>query len=152
MGNRVIQRMYNRRTLSLSAPGSALPFELLLHIADMASPRVLCRLSRSLRPIVRPQCLRTFATAVPRSADHIRIVEVGPRDGLQNEKSTIPVDTKIELVERLAQTGLRTIEAGSFVSPKWVPQVRPSTSELNIHALTDWLDRWQTHLKYWNTF
>jgi hydroxymethylglutaryl-CoA lyase len=43
---------------------------------------------------------------------------------LQNEKKTIPVATKIELVERLAQTGLRYIEAGSFVSPKWVPQVQ----------------------------
>jgi hydroxymethylglutaryl-CoA lyase len=50
-------------------------------------------------------------------------VEVGPRDGLQNEKQSIPVATKIELVNRLAQTGLTTIEAGSFVSPKWVPQV-----------------------------
>jgi isopropylmalate/homocitrate/citramalate synthase len=43
---------------------------------------------------------------------------------LQNEKQTIPLATKIELVERLAKTGLTTIEAGSFVSPKWVPQVR----------------------------
>ena len=50
-------------------------------------------------------------------------MEVGPRDGLQNEKKSIPLTTKIELIEKLAQTGLRTIEAGSFVSPKWVPQV-----------------------------
>ncbi|KAK0730868.1 hypothetical protein B0H67DRAFT_639317 [Lasiosphaeris hirsuta] len=49
------------------------------------------------------------------------IVEVGPRDGLQNEK-TIPLATKIELIERLAKAGLTTIEAGAFVSPKWVPQ------------------------------
>ena len=53
----------------------------------------------------------------------MRIVEVGPRDGLQNEKTSIPVDTKIELVRRLASTGLGIIEAGSFVHPKWVPQV-----------------------------
>ena len=50
-------------------------------------------------------------------------MEVGPRDGLQNEKASIPWATKAELVRRLAGTGLRTIEAGSFVSPKWVPQV-----------------------------
>lgn len=65
---------------------------------------------------------RNFAsTCSPR--EQVRIVEVGPRDGLQNEKGTIPLATKIELVERLAKTGLQTIEAGSFVSPKWVPQV-----------------------------
>ncbi len=53
----------------------------------------------------------------------VRIVEVGPRDGLQNEKSIIPAATKVELIDRLSQTGLRTIEATSFVSPKWVPQL-----------------------------
>ena len=53
----------------------------------------------------------------------VRIVEVGPRDGLQNEKVIIPAATKIELINRLSQTGLRTIEATSFVSPKWVPQL-----------------------------
>lgn len=50
-------------------------------------------------------------------------MEVGPRDGLQNEKNTIPLSTKIELIRRLAGTGIRTMEAGSFVAPKWVPQV-----------------------------
>lgn len=73
-----------------------------------------------------PSHRRTFATAASTRPDYVRIVEVGPRDGLQNEKQTIPVATKIELVDRLAQTGLQTIEAGSFVSPKWVPQVRGS--------------------------
>jgi len=53
----------------------------------------------------------------------VKVVEVGPRDGLQNEKKTIPLTTKIELIERLAKTGLTDIEAGSFVAPKWVPQV-----------------------------
>ncbi len=53
----------------------------------------------------------------------VRIVEVGPRDGLQNEKAIIPAATKIELINRLSRTGLRTIEATSFVSPKWVPQL-----------------------------
>ncbi len=58
-----------------------------------------------------------------RKDNHVRIVEVGPRDGLQNEKQTIPLATKIELIERLAKTGVSYIEAGSFVSAKWVPQV-----------------------------
>jgi hydroxymethylglutaryl-CoA lyase len=53
----------------------------------------------------------------------VRIVEVGPRDGLQNEKAIVPTAAKIELVDRLSATGLRTIEATSFVSPKWVPQL-----------------------------
>lgn len=59
-------------------------------------------------------------TALPR---HVRIVEVGPRDGLQNEKAFLPTPLKIELIDRLSQTGLQTIEATSFVSPKWVPQL-----------------------------
>lgn len=53
----------------------------------------------------------------------VRIVEVGPRDGLQNEKAIIPAADKIELIDRLSGTGLRSIEATSFVSPKWVPQL-----------------------------
>lgn len=57
------------------------------------------------------------------SADRVRIVEMGPRDGLQNEKTIIPAATKIELINRLSATGLRSIEATSFVSPKWVPQL-----------------------------
>jgi len=54
---------------------------------------------------------------------HVRIVEVGARDGLQNEKTIIPASAKIELIDRLSDTGLRTIEATSFVSPKWIPQL-----------------------------
>lgn len=53
----------------------------------------------------------------------VRIVEVGPRDGLQNEARAVPTATKIELIERLAAAGLRTIESTAFVSPKWVPQM-----------------------------
>jgi hydroxymethylglutaryl-CoA lyase len=53
----------------------------------------------------------------------VRIVEVGARDGLQNEKTIVPAAVKIELIDRLSATGLRTIEATSFVSPKWVPQL-----------------------------
>jgi hydroxymethylglutaryl-CoA lyase len=57
---------------------------------------------------------------------HVTIVEVGPRDGLQNEPVPIPLETKIELVERLARAGLPVVEAGAFVSPKRVPQMADS--------------------------
>jgi hydroxymethylglutaryl-CoA lyase len=53
----------------------------------------------------------------------VHIVEVGPRDGLQNEKQMIPADVKVELVDRLTQAGFTNIEVTSFVSPKWVPQM-----------------------------
>lgn len=56
----------------------------------------------------------------------VRIVEVGPRDGLQNEKQAIPTSTKIQLIENLVDAGLTYIEAGSFVNPKWVPQMADS--------------------------
>jgi len=55
--------------------------------------------------------------------DHVHVVEVGPRDGLQNEKVVIPTEAKIDYITALADAGLRTIEAGAFVSPKWVPQM-----------------------------
>ena len=60
----------------------------------------------------------------------VKIVEVGPRDGLQNEKQLVPTATKIELIERLAEAGLRVIEATSFVSPKWVPQMGDNSAVL----------------------
>ena len=85
---------------------------------------------RAARLAARHPChRRTFAAAASSRADHVRIVEVGPRDGLQNEKHAIPVATKIELIDRLARTGLKYIEAGSFVSPKWVPQVGEKLSK-----------------------
>lgn len=67
-----------------------------------------------------PLSRRTLATA---SSKFVKIVEVSPRDGLQNEKTIVPTATKIELIRRLAETGVPVIEAGSFVSPKWVPQM-----------------------------
>src|ERR671937_1003768 len=54
---------------------------------------------------------------------HVRIVEVGPRDGLQNERRAVPTAVKLELIEKLGRAGLTTIEATAFVSPKWVPQM-----------------------------
>lgn len=56
-------------------------------------------------------------------SEFVRIFEVGPRDGLQNEKRFVPTSDKIELVNRLAQCGFEKIEVTSFVSPKWVPQM-----------------------------
>ncbi len=56
----------------------------------------------------------------------VKIVEVGPRDGLQNEKGDVPAEVKIELVNRLTEAGFPNIEAASFVSPKWVPQMATS--------------------------
>jgi hydroxymethylglutaryl-CoA lyase len=53
----------------------------------------------------------------------VRIVEVGPRDGLQNEQAAVPTATKIAFIDRLSETGLQAIEATAFVSPKWVPQM-----------------------------
>ena len=58
---------------------------------------------------------------------HVKIVEVGPRDGLQNEKQAIDTATKVELIARLGASGLKTIEATAFVSPKWVPQMADNT-------------------------
>ncbi|KAG4435293.1 hypothetical protein IFR05_009219 [Cadophora sp. M221] len=74
----------------------------------------------------------------------VRVVEVGPRDGLQNISQVVPTSIKIELIRRLARTGLSTIEATSFVSPKWIPQLADGsdvlksirnlvTSSSNIH-------------------
>lgn len=60
----------------------------------------------------------------------VKVVEVGPRDGLQNEPQPVPVSVKIELIERLADAGLTVIEAGSFVSPKWVPQMADTAQVL----------------------
>jgi len=60
----------------------------------------------------------------------VRIVEVGPRDGLQNEKGEVPTAIKLELIERLADAGIRSVEATAFVSPKWIPQMADHTEVL----------------------
>ena len=76
-----------------------------------------------------PSCLDSNWTKAeqPRSLmtlpKKVRIVEVGPRDGLQNEAATVPAAVKIELIHRLADAGLPAVEATAFVSPKWVPQM-----------------------------
>jgi hydroxymethylglutaryl-CoA lyase len=75
----------------------------------------------------------------------VSIIEVGPRDGLQNESGIIPLADKLRLIESLADAGLKRIESGSFVSPKWVPQMADSadvfaqmkrSSEVIYSALT----------------
>ncbi|EME48853.1 hypothetical protein DOTSEDRAFT_67796 [Dothistroma septosporum NZE10] len=95
---------------------------------SLASSRVL--LGRRAWSVIAS---RSFSSSSTRRAttDRVRIVEVGPRDGLQNEKTSIPPETKIELVRRLAGTGIETIEAGSFVHPKWVPQMAASDKVLS---------------------
>ena len=72
--------------------------------------------------------------AIPQT---VRIVEVGPRDGLQNEKQIVPTEIKIEFIRQLAETGLRTIEATAFVSPKWVPQMADHAEVLRALPLGD---------------
>ena len=57
------------------------------------------------------------------SAPDVKIYEVGPRDGLQNEAEFVPTDSKLELIALLAASGLRRIEVASFVSPSWIPQL-----------------------------
>ena len=75
-----------------------------------------------LRRVAR--AAKGYATA---SGPAVRIMEVGPRDGLQNIMTSIPAATKVELIQKLASTGLQHIEATSFVSPKWVPQLADGT-------------------------
>src|SRR5213075_938247 len=60
----------------------------------------------------------------------VNIVDVGPRDGLQNEKGEVPTAIKLELIERLADAGIRSVEATAFVSPKWIPQMADHTEVL----------------------
>ncbi|KAH7142195.1 hydroxymethylglutaryl-lyase [Dactylonectria macrodidyma] len=83
--------------------------------------------SASARHRVRAGSLRLNAyrryQSTYRNDGKLRIIEVAPRDGLQNQDQQVPKDTKVELIKRLAGTGLRDIEATSFVSPKWVPQL-----------------------------
>ena len=66
--------------------------------------------------------------------ERFRIVEVGPRDGLQNEAAAVPAATRIAFIEKLIAAGLTSIEAGSFVSPKWVPQMAGTAEVLQAFA------------------
>src|SRR5436305_1203481 len=108
-----------------------LPFSLAFAMRPLnlsAAPR-LASVRRSLATVTD----RT--TRAGPSDNRVRLVEVGARDGLQNEKVIVPLDTKIALIKRLALTGLKDIEAGSFVAPKWVPQVCETFSLLLLFWL-----------------
>src|SRR5436190_20091308 len=71
--------------------------------------------------------------------ERVTIWEVGPRDGLQNEKSVVPVEVKAEFIDRLAAAGLTTIEATSFVHPTWVPQLADATELLATVERQAWI-------------
>jgi hydroxymethylglutaryl-CoA lyase len=73
----------------------------------------------------------------PGLPEHVTIYEVGARDGLQNEQTTVSVEVKAEFIARLADAGLRVIEATSFVHPKWVPQLADAEELLDILTLVD---------------
>ena len=130
------------------------------HNNVLSNMTLLRPVSRSILKTVRSQYLRTLSTTVeaPPQSNHqhhatnnyVKIVEVGPRDGLQNEKTIIPLTTKIELLEKLARTGLTDIEAGSFVAPKWVPQVCQSHVDISEYQLTN--HRWQIQVRFLNTY
>lgn len=99
--------------------------------------RAALRLGSAGRSIGQVAMLtRAFGTSAEMSFQghmlpkEVTIYEVGPRDGLQNEKAVIPSSVKVELINRLSNTGLRVIEATSFVSPKWVPQLADAAEVL----------------------
>ncbi|GAA5900310.1 hypothetical protein JCM6882_002303 [Rhodosporidiobolus microsporus] len=95
-----------------------------------------------LKPLAHPLRLsHAFSSTPLRSLSRpknqpIKLVEVGPRDGLQNEKALLPTELKVELIERLVGAGMRDVEVGSFVSPKWVPQMASTAEVLTSPTLT----------------
>ena len=74
--------------------------------------------------LARIYCLISLPVQVLKKIPkYVKVVEVGPRDGLQNEKAMVPAGVKVELIHKLLAAGLPVVEMTSFVSPKWVPQV-----------------------------
>ncbi len=63
--------------------------------------------------------------------EYVRVVEVGPRDGLQNEKAQVPTEQKIQFIQMLAEAGLSVVEATSFVSPRAIPQLSDASAVMN---------------------
>ena len=99
----------------------------------LAARRFSCQWTNSLRLHARHRSV--LASTEP----DVRILEVGPRDGLQNIKQKVDTATKIELIQRLTNCGLRNIEATSFVAPKWIPQLADSAEvmqELHTRGLS----------------
>lgn len=113
------------------------------HMSLRAAVKTVCP-ARARPPSFRPALSRhsfpmvqsdAYATSAGQTIP-VKIVEVGPRDGLQNEKAVIPPEVKVGLINRLGQAGATVIEAGSFVSPKWVPQVCSASSTHLPHVLS----------------
>ncbi|PSN34393.1 Hydroxymethylglutaryl-CoA lyase [Blattella germanica] len=75
------------------------------------------------RDLLYSQTVPTNVVSRPLFPRQVRIVEVGPRDGLQNEPTVVPTDAKVEFINRLSKSGFKSIEVTSFVSPKWIPQM-----------------------------
>lgn len=97
------------------------------------------RTAAAAAAVVVNNCRRRFLS---HQTNHfVKIVEVGPRDGLQNEPTLISVEDKVDLITRLANAGCHVIEAGSFVSPTWVPQM--ADSQHVMKALHDWRSQQQ---------
>jgi hydroxymethylglutaryl-CoA lyase len=93
--------------------------------------------------LTRARALRSLHHLAPlRVPDSVRIVEVGPRDGLQNEKSLVSIHDKIELITKLAESGCSYIETGSFVSHKAVPAMQNSFEVMKTLSLPSWRERW----------
>jgi len=88
---------------------------------------IISMIDKALRLKRITNLAQTFKAKHPQLAGQsVRVVEVGPRDGLQNEKRMMSLAEKINLVDQLSATGLPAVEVGSFVSPKWVPQMASS--------------------------
>lgn len=91
-------------------------------------PSIVKSPSRYFSPLVRAFSVK----AEWKSKIDIKIVEVGPRDGLQNEPKVVPTNIKVDLINQLSDTGLKVIETTSFVSPKWVPQMGDNSGRFTV--------------------
>ncbi|KAI8834493.1 hypothetical protein BC829DRAFT_458531 [Chytridium lagenaria] len=87
-----------------------------------------------LRPVIRSSTIRRAlnTSTVSGTGEFVKIVEVGPRDGLQNEKTLVPTNVKVDFINALTDSGLSVIETTSFVSPKWVPQMKDATEKAGV--------------------
>ncbi|XP_022731471.1 hydroxymethylglutaryl-CoA lyase, mitochondrial-like isoform X2 [Durio zibethinus] len=109
---------FNRRASSLSK--NRMKFEYVCDSRYLPDHQCSCKCNdRGIHGITNK-----FLKGIPK---FVKIVEVGPRDGLQNEKNIVPTSIKVELIRRLVSSGLPVVEATSFVSPKWVPQLADAT-------------------------
>ncbi|XP_029633952.1 hydroxymethylglutaryl-CoA lyase, mitochondrial isoform X1 [Octopus sinensis] len=94
-----------------------------IYVLSRSVKRLCCKYRSCLKIVSLSTFQNYVPTAVAGLPSFVKVVEVGPRDGLQNEKTKIPTATKIEFINKLSQAGFSNIEVTSFVSPKWVPQL-----------------------------